>query len=159
MTTFIRLLACTLGCFFVLSTSIFAQDLTKAVQQSDLTLVKQLLNNGSDPDRIDASGRTALIIASGIGNQRMVSLLLKHGANVNLAGTDGSTPLITASKSGYIDMVNLLLDNGADIYLQDCSKMNAYDYCMETDWDASSSANGIDYPAISQRLRDLLDHK
>lgn len=66
-------------------------------------------------DLKDATGATALYVASGKENKRMVELLLKEGADVNAQGGKLGNALQAASRAGSEDIIELLLKNGANI--------------------------------------------
>lgn len=59
-------------------------ELFAAIQKSDVEQVKWLIAAGVALDRKDADGRTALTLASSIGDQEIVQLLILAGAKVNL---------------------------------------------------------------------------
>ena len=61
-----------------------------------------------------AANDTALLAASGKGDNAKVTELLGQGANVNAANEAGSTPLIEAAYNNHPETVKLLLDKGAD---------------------------------------------
>src|SRR5689334_11792419 len=54
--------------------------LIEAIAKQDLTELKRLLDHGSNPDSVigakESEGRTALQVAAGTGNLRLVQLLL-----------------------------------------------------------------------------------
>ena len=67
----------------------------------------------------DAEGVTALMLAAGLGNAKMVAALLAAGADVNAVDARGFTPLFHACYSadedrGHPDVVRILLEGGAD---------------------------------------------
>lgn len=59
-------------------------ELFAAIQKSDVEQVKWLITSGVALDRKDADGRTALTLASSIGDPEIVQLLISAGAKVNL---------------------------------------------------------------------------
>ena len=105
----------------------------------------ELLDKGMDPNTIDASGNSLLILAARDGHLSTVDILLKRGAKVahrNFAGDSalmmavlkgemavtkrllaanapinqsGWTPLMYAAYEGRADMVALLLEKGAEV--------------------------------------------
>ncbi|MBQ9578336.1 MAG: ankyrin repeat domain-containing protein [Ottowia sp.] len=116
-------------------------------------LVTFLLDNGANPNIVNARGDTALSIAvdkkltdvaetllakgasanaalipaSWLGRQDVVQFLLEHGADINHAGGVGvkRTPLMHAAYDGHKDLVAFLLDNGADVHARDAVGMTA----------------------------------
>ena len=56
-------------------------------------------------------GETLLILASQIGNAKVVSKLLEAKADINCQDNEGYTALMIASFKGYSDIVGLLLED------------------------------------------------
>ena len=87
--------------------------LMRAVLAGDLPAVRQLLDEGADPNAANDAGATALMWA--VDDVAQTRLLIDHGANVNARSDDGRTPLIIAAGlHGAGDVVKLLLDHGAN---------------------------------------------
>jgi len=63
-----------------------------AARQADM-IVEALLSNGADPELCDANGRTSLMHALALANDKASLLLLDQGANVNARDRDGRTLL------------------------------------------------------------------
>jgi ankyrin repeat protein len=82
--------------------------LIEACKQNDLGRVKELLDQGVDPNLQDRSRKTSLIYASWFGYIDVVRLLLDRGADPNLQNGRGNTAFIYASVDGHIDVVKLL---------------------------------------------------
>jgi hypothetical protein len=83
-------------------------EIHKAASNGNLQQVKQLLEAGVDPNRLDSSGRTPLHQAS---SPAIVRLLIDAGANVKATDKAQVTPLHLAT---HIESARLLLDAGAD---------------------------------------------
>lgn len=77
-------------------------------------IVKLLLENGADPQKADALGRTPLNAAISKRSVAIVQLLLEHGADPMMA--DGNTwmPLLFAIDIKSATIVQILLEHGAD---------------------------------------------
>ncbi|MCK4609321.1 MAG: ankyrin repeat domain-containing protein [Gammaproteobacteria bacterium] len=86
-------------------------------------------NNAQDVDKLCAklpnmnvknkNGRTALMLASGLGETNVVKILLDHGADVNvLDNVVGVSALHLAAQKGSVAIAKLLLEHGAQINLQ-----------------------------------------
>lgn len=110
------------------------QELITAVQRHDTTRVRQLLEEGIDPDTTASSPTTpgeafavglrrlrtpkftlpqhsALVDATRQGYHDIVALLLHHGADPDCWG---GSPLLSAAGRGDVETVRLLLAAGAD---------------------------------------------
>ncbi|MEO7717598.1 MAG: ankyrin repeat domain-containing protein [Capsulimonas sp.] len=88
-------------------------DAVKAVQESDLETLKQLVEERPGlPLSYDHYGRTLLHFAR---HGSIAKFLIDCGANVNELGWMESTPLHNAAGLGDIDVVRTLLENGADV--------------------------------------------
>lgn len=105
-------------------------------------VVKDLLQQGADPDAADEDGYSALIWAAGAGCNDTVAVLLEAGADPNLTNSDGNTPLIEAVLGdGYgeieemheifAEIAELLLEAGADAEAQDADGKTALDHARE----------------------------
>jgi len=90
--------------------------LVKAVKNNSPNGVTKLLNGGGiNVNQANASGRTALWLASRDQQIRIMEKLLTAGVNVNKADNDGKTPLFIATERGHEAAVKMLLDAGADV--------------------------------------------
>lgn len=77
-----------------------------------------LLDKGSDPNAVNQSGATPLILAA--WSFERTRLLVEHGAMVNVATNTGITPLlVAAAEPDNADTVRYLLDKGADLHAHD----------------------------------------
>lgn len=88
--------------------------LLAAVKKNDYTKVKELLEDGVDPNLIDTDGNSILHHASYNSYEKIVKLLLKYGADPNIKNINNITPLWYASGMHLPEVVRLLLDSGAD---------------------------------------------
>lgn len=95
-------------------------DLISAAKNGDTALVKELLEQGADPNEADYDGWTALMSAVDHNNAEMVNALLDADANPNMVeDAYENTALTLAVSSGYIELITLLLAFGADPNQQD----------------------------------------
>lgn len=91
-------------------------ELTKAVENGQIELVRQYLDRGADVDERNQYGNTPLFKAAHKGYVDIVRLLLERGAGVNLRNEHvGATPLMWAAGRGQLRVVEILLAAGAEI--------------------------------------------
>ncbi|KAK3883046.1 hypothetical protein Pcinc_012607, partial [Petrolisthes cinctipes] len=88
--------------------------LVLAAANGHLALVKELLDQGAEPNATRHTGTGALFFAAQGGFLDIVILLLDQGCKINQASKDGGTALIVAAQCGHIDVVMELLHRGAD---------------------------------------------
>ena len=87
--------------------------LRQAAEVGDLAALEALVANHADIDSRDASGRTALMLATLHGQTDVVAVLLAHGADPNAADADGTTPLQAATAGDHPAIVATLRRYGA----------------------------------------------
>jgi len=87
--------------------------LRRAAQAGDLTRMQELFDQRVEIDARDASGRTALMLATLHGRTGAVERLLAHGADPNAADADGTTPLQAAMTGNQPAIVAALRSAGA----------------------------------------------
>eukprot|EP00823_Brevimastigomonas_motovehiculus_P004590 TRINITY_DN3057_c0_g1_i1.p1 TRINITY_DN3057_c0_g1~~TRINITY_DN3057_c0_g1_i1.p1 ORF type:complete len:775 (-),score=171.91 TRINITY_DN3057_c0_g1_i1:82-2406(-) len=94
--------------------------LVRAVQQTDMPLLVQLLNDGVDVNVLDIdSGLSPLHWACAVGSEVMVDMLLSFGADVWLMDSKaGSFPLNWAVRSNNFRIVETLINHGAFLHSQ-----------------------------------------
>ena len=86
-----------------------------ALQTSNPTIIRLLLDAGADPNTPDDHGRTPLHSGAQNRNPMVATHLLNAGADLHAGDNEGYTPLhIAAAWSGNGRVVNLLLNRGAD---------------------------------------------
>lgn len=66
-------------------------------------------------NQVGSCGRTPLMVASSVGNTRLVDLFLKEGANPNAVGYKLMTALHEASSNGRLEVAKLLINAEAKI--------------------------------------------
>jgi uncharacterized protein len=115
--------------FLLLGASAFAQEdaIHKAAYRGELKKVRDLLQEGANPDARDSFGGTALHAAMFQKNMEVVKVLLDHGCDINAQGTgNGYTPLHDAVWAENGEAVNLLLDRGARTNLKGKDGLTPY---------------------------------
>lgn len=89
--------------------------LTWAVQyHSSLELLDLLLEARADPNIVAVGGWSALLFATQMGNDEMVSRVLAARGDPCATSQNGRTPLLEAAEREREEIVSLLLDAGAD---------------------------------------------
>jgi ankyrin repeat protein len=90
-------------------------ELTDAVRSGDVTLTRELLAAGVDPDGYDDAGNAPLHIAVLENHLELIEILLDAGAEIDRPRTgSGDTPLLEAVQHHHEDAGLLLLARGAD---------------------------------------------
>ncbi len=92
-------------------------DMIGAIIRNDITGVKQLIDSGTDINKQDGAGFTALHFACQENNIELVELLIERGAELEIRDVYGNTPLIRAVSSfrGNGEVIDYLLSKGADM--------------------------------------------
>ena len=88
------------------------------IRSGDTHALKDLLDNGMDPNKRNDIGWTPLILAAMYHQTDILKCLLDAGANPNIKSGLEWDPLITAARHGHIDIVEILISAGADINSQ-----------------------------------------
>ena len=93
-----------------------ANDIHQAVQEGNLSLVKQIIAN--QPESVflkDPKGMTALHTAARSGNIAIMALLVDVGMDVDISSSNRETPLHSAASAGKRDAAAWLIAKGADV--------------------------------------------
>lgn len=86
-----------------------------AASAGDLKKMKQLIDNGIDPNCGDYDARSAFHLAAAEGKLKVVDYLLSVGADVNIQDRWNGTPLEDAVKSGQEVCAMMLLEHNAKL--------------------------------------------
>jgi len=97
----------------------FESRIVKAADQSNIDILKSLLDQGGDPNERGKFEATALHRAAFNGHKPTATLLITSGADLNAQDFGGATPMHIAVREGNTEMVKLLIQSGADINTQD----------------------------------------
>ena len=88
--------------------------LHQAAKEDQEDAVRQLLEEGADPDSLDSDGCTALFWAARNGHEGVARLLIEKGANPDLGTSDGLTPLWEATYNQHEAVERMLLKKRID---------------------------------------------
>ncbi len=89
-------------------------DVITATVMRDRAAVKELLDDGKNPNARQKDGITPLMVAASNGDTEIVSMLLAKGADPNLrAGSRSALSMVKARGSAGAGMVQLLVRSGA----------------------------------------------
>jgi len=91
------------------------EDFIFAVSNDRVSLVKDLLAKGVDPNTVSPNGEPVLVIAARAGNTGTVDALLAAKANVNARSKFGDTAIMAAALSGHLELVKKFRSRGAEI--------------------------------------------
>ncbi|HUN56218.1 MAG TPA: ankyrin repeat domain-containing protein [Smithella sp.] len=124
------------------------QDLYSAVNRGDTQAVKNLLQNGANPNARckNWAGKqdfTPVYAAAESGSAEILGLLIDKGGDVNVHCPMGMTPLMTAANKGKKDAVALLLEKGADANAKDTDGVTVLLYAVESFEAPEDAANAI----------------
>ncbi|MFL2544817.1 MAG: ankyrin repeat domain-containing protein [Longimicrobiales bacterium] len=112
---FVRLLGTILVFFIFFGGAPNEAPVADAAQINDVSMVRDLLRQGADPNAAQTDGLTALHWSALNNESEMVEILLFAGANPSSTSRlGGYTPLHMASRAGHAEIVNKLLGAGAD---------------------------------------------
>ena len=109
----------------------FREEISKCMEGDDVSdafviagdrnhrdILQAFIDRGMNIDIKNQSGNTALIKASGMGNEKSVRLLLNQNAKADHQTNEKWTALMHASGHGYKEIVKMLLDHNVNIDLK-----------------------------------------
>ncbi|WP_424982809.1 ankyrin repeat domain-containing protein [Maritalea sp. S77] len=103
-------------------------ELVQAVRDNQALKLKQMLEDGADPNFVSESAGPLIYIAAGPkGGAEVTLVLLKAGADPNAANSDGRLPLQNAASWCSVNTVSLLLEAGANPHLKGKGEKTALD--------------------------------
>ncbi|MCB1517913.1 MAG: ankyrin repeat domain-containing protein [Hyphomicrobiaceae bacterium] len=87
-----------------------------AVIQNDVTVVRQYLAEGGDPDYVTSEGDPLIYLATGArGGLAVTEALIVAGANLSAVNADGRPPLHNAAGWCNVAIVDMLIRAGASL--------------------------------------------
>ncbi|XP_072920042.1 cyclin-dependent kinase 4 inhibitor B-like [Hemitrygon akajei] len=110
------------------------EKLTRAAASGDSNGVRQLLEEGVDPNDVNRFGRTAIQVMK-MGCPDICRSLLSRGANPNLRDRYGNALIHDLAREGHLDTLIVLVEEGkADINLRDRNNKTAKDLAEENNY-------------------------
>lgn len=86
-----------------------------AAANDDVAAIEKLLAEGVEIDARDASGATALLVATHANKVNAARALIAAGADVNAKDAIKDSPYLYAGARGHLEILKLTLDHGADL--------------------------------------------
>ncbi|KAJ8352848.1 hypothetical protein SKAU_G00243240 [Synaphobranchus kaupii] len=102
-----------------------------AAIKGDVEAVRELLDQGADPNFKDHAGWTPLHEACNLGHEGVVEVLLQQGALLNTPGYQNDSPLHDAVRNGRTGVARLLVGRGASLDVLNTFGLRPTD-CAET---------------------------
>ena len=78
-------------------------------------MVRYLVEQGTNKEKANNAGITALIAAADRGQLEVVRYLVERGADKDKAMNDGATALFKAASGSHFQVVRYLVEQGADV--------------------------------------------
>ncbi len=89
------------------------REITTAIRRGNTPILRQVLDNGTDPNLSNKFGWTLLMAAALAGNTASGRLLIERGARLELGNKFGDTALTLAIQAGHAPFLKMLLNQGA----------------------------------------------
>jgi uncharacterized protein len=92
------------------------EDFFQACKNDNATAVSKYLERGMDPNLVDSTGSSALVLATIAESNKVVKLLASQPKiDINNAGTTGETAIAVAALRNNRELVDLFLSKGAKL--------------------------------------------
>ncbi|CAM4559108.1 cyclin-dependent kinase 4 inhibitor B-like [Lepidochelys kempii] len=109
-----------------------ANDMANAAALGNLGKVRELLDQGADPNAVNSYDRTPIQVMM-MGNTQVAELLLQRGADPNRPDPrTGSLPVHDAAREGFLDTLVALHRGGARLDLRDAWGRLPIDLAVES---------------------------
>ncbi|XP_062498833.1 poly [ADP-ribose] polymerase tankyrase-1-like isoform X2 [Corticium candelabrum] len=114
--------------------------LMQACLNGNKEMVELLLRSGSDVNKTDKGGWTALHHAANDNLSKVVPILLENGCDMNKKDNIGWTTLHYAAIDNHSNVVRILLENGCDINIEDNSGQTALQLAVRQNQEDAADA-------------------
>ncbi|RDL49163.1 hypothetical protein BLJAPNOD_00260 [Ensifer sp. M14] len=91
------------------------KEMIAAAQAGNAAELSELIKRGATLDARDASGATALLVATHENRIDAARALIEAGADVNAKDDIQDSPYLYAGARGHLEILKLTLENGADL--------------------------------------------
>jgi ankyrin repeat protein len=144
--------------------------LMRAARNGDTAAIRVLVSHGADPNKVQKSGTTALMLAAGLGRGQgvfaedyateaqlleAVEYLVSLGVDVNAADAQGETALHFATQASG-DIVRFLAAHGANLEAKDSKDRTPVDYAMGVGVRAPIAGGSAVHEGTAALLRELI---
>jgi ankyrin repeat protein len=104
-----------------------------ATLNKQVTIVRLLLSQGSDPKALNSIGWTSISCAAKSGDFESLIAILESSSSVDIDATDNNntTPLHLAAREGHCEILDYLLEKGADVSVKDYKDRNPLEIAIE----------------------------
>jgi hypothetical protein len=99
----------------IVGASMLDDQLISAAGTGDAKRVRTLVKEGASIEARDASGATALLVATHENRLDVARALIEAGADVNAKDKINDSPYLYAGARGHLEILKLTLANGADL--------------------------------------------
>jgi hypothetical protein len=121
----------------------------RAIEDNDISGVKQLIKSGHNINKVDINGLSALHCAAINGNEECVKLLIEFGSKLKSCSPLRMTSLHFAAQNANRNVINMLIDYGEVV--------NAKDLMGDTPLSSAVQVNNIE-TAIALLMRGAVLH-
>ena len=94
------------------------EDWRNAAIAGNRSVIARFFAEGSDINKRDRYGQTALMLAAQHGRAEVVRILLEHGADLDVTAKYGLSALMLAVSNGHTEVAKQLIDAGANTQLR-----------------------------------------